>query len=273
MTIIIIGRYREDRNASTIAYKVYQHTHEDKYPTFTLCLKGDDLYRYNTSAIFEAYEINPREYKLLLQGKPASRYNYDVSRKLYEKTSLPLAYKTNFTYEEMVQSSHYISDIVKEATFEAADADYSIFYGEMKHLSETAVFTEMPPLYNSYQTSKMKCFTRKSRDISDLIRRRDHLHLDLSFLHSSTLMELFIHYPGQLMRHVDNPSLTIFSGDMKKHNYQIKLSQNTVLRKRSTKREACINNIVDYDLYLQNAISNELHTTLLGVSNERKAIP
>ena len=45
---------------------------------------------------------------------------------------------------------------------------------------------------------------------------------------------------------------------MKKHNYQIKLSQNTVLRKRSTKREACINNIVDYDLYLQDAISNEI---------------
>ena len=125
MTIIIIGRYREDRNASTIAYRAYQHTPEDKYPTFSLCLKGDDLYRYNTSAIFKAYEMNPREYKLLLQGKPAYIYNYNVSRKLYEKTSLPVGYKTNFTYDEMVQSSHDISDIVQEATFEAADADYS----------------------------------------------------------------------------------------------------------------------------------------------------
>ena len=67
----MITRFREDRSATVISYRRYADTLEYKYPDFSVCLKGDDVYRYNGSSIFKAYKINPTEYKMLLKGNPA----------------------------------------------------------------------------------------------------------------------------------------------------------------------------------------------------------
>ena len=110
MTIKLIGRYNDDSSTTSISYKRYADVQENTYPSLSVCLKGDDLYRYNESTIFQAYKINPTEYKLLLAGKPAHRFKYDATRRLYNKTPLPWTYETNFTFEQMAKDSYAISD-------------------------------------------------------------------------------------------------------------------------------------------------------------------
>ena len=39
MGVKMIVRYREDANATEVAYKMYSQTHEDIHPTFSLCLE------------------------------------------------------------------------------------------------------------------------------------------------------------------------------------------------------------------------------------------
>ena len=74
MTAKMIGRYHEDANAIEIAYKKYSRTREDKYPSFSVCLEGDGLYRFNDTYIFSAYGIHITDFKIcLLYTSPSPR--------------------------------------------------------------------------------------------------------------------------------------------------------------------------------------------------------
>ena len=77
MTVILIGRYEENRSATSIAYKKFGDTDSDQYPTFSICFKGDGLYRFNGSVIYDAYGISPRTYEMMLQGQPVFGYEYN----------------------------------------------------------------------------------------------------------------------------------------------------------------------------------------------------
>ena len=102
MTVIMVGRFREDRNATSVAYKKYSETWDDQYPTFSICFRGQGLYRYNESAIFKALRITPMNYKMMLEGRPAFRYDYIPSSKLYAEAPVPLRTKTGVEIEEML---------------------------------------------------------------------------------------------------------------------------------------------------------------------------
>ena len=235
MTIQLVGRFNEHKSATSIDYKKYTDTSEDKYPAFSMCLKGDNLYRYNESAIFEAYQINPAEYQMLLKGKPAYRFDYDATRGLYYNKSLPLRYETNFTFKEMVKSFFELSDIIKEAELVTEEPGRSIIYGKKTRLAEGKTVDD-PPFYVSYQTSKILCFTRESIlgkwYSSNSIRRKDVLYLGFSFLDSTTEVDIIIHYPDQLIRNLNRPRLGFKALDMDGKKYQIKISQSTVLKKK-----------------------------------------
>ena len=71
MTVILIGRYQDNKSATSISYKQFATTDDDQYPTFSICLNGDGLYRFNGSAIHEAYGTNPANYEKMLLGEPA----------------------------------------------------------------------------------------------------------------------------------------------------------------------------------------------------------
>ena len=261
MTIIMVTRFREDRSATVISYRTYGDILGHKYPDFSVCVKGDDVYRYNGSSIFKAYKINPTEYKMLLEGKPAYRFKYDATSRLYDKIPLPPTHQTNFTFDEMAKDSYALSDIVKEAEFQTKDARSSIVYRKRKRLGHERSVEE-PPFYISYRASKCLCFTRKS--IMDewhgsmAIRNKDYLYLDLSLLDSTVEVDILIHYPDQLMRYLGSPLLALNPLDMKDNKYQIKISHSTVLQKRFTKNQPCVEND-DYDSYLQEAVINKIH--------------
>ena len=256
----MITRFREDRSATVISYRRYGDSLGHKYPDFSVCVKGDDVYRYNGSSIFEAYKINPTEYKMLLEGKPAYRFKYNAKSRLYDKIPLLPTHETNFTFDEMAKDSYELSDMIQEAEFQTKDARSSIVYRKRKRIGlEKAV--DEPPFYISYRASKCLCFTRTSimdgRYNSIAIRNKDYLYLDLSFLDSSTEVNILIHYPGQLMRYLDSPIIALDAPDMKSNKYQIKVTHSTVLQKRFTKHKPCVKNH-DYDLYLQEAVINKI---------------
>ena len=161
MTIIMITRFREDRSATLISYIKYADTLEHKYPDFSVCVRGDDVYRYNESSIFKAYKINPTEYKMLLDGKPAYRFKYDAASGLYSKIPISPTHETNFTFDQMAKDSYELSDIVKGAEFQTKDARSSIVYRKRKRIGLQKTVDE-PPFFISYRSSKFLCFTRKS---------------------------------------------------------------------------------------------------------------
>ena len=119
MTVILVGRYADNKSATSISYNQYGDTDKDQYPTFSICLTGDGLYRYNGSAIYEAYGINSANYERMLLGQPAYRYAYDHSRRLFNQASLSLPYDSHLKFESIVQNSFEISDIIAKAYFHA----------------------------------------------------------------------------------------------------------------------------------------------------------
>ena len=255
MTVILIGRFQDNESATQIAYKRYAATDEDQYPTFSICLNGEGLYRYNGSAIYEAYGLNPSNYEKLLQGKPAFRYEYDHTRRLFDQISFPLKYKTHHKFVDMVQNSFEISDIIAKAHFKAENQN--VLY-EKKALSNRT-FDNEPPFYLSYQTPNKRCLTREGKKENGLIRHKDDVYLDTSFLDFNTKMELFIHYPGQLIRNFDSPAFVSDKNELEnqaRHSIlQIKVFQGTVWKRRSVKTKRCLKDVDNYDQYFQQAVS------------------
>lgn len=207
MTVILIGRYGENRSATSIEYKKYAETKDDQYPTLSICFKGDGLYRYNGSAIHDAYGMNPDNYHRILQGQPAFRYDYEPTRKLYYRTSLPSTYKMNSSFKNMLQNSYEILDTIQNAHFEAEKTNQSVFY--KKGTLSGGVFVEKPPFYVSLQTPNMRCLTREWRNQNDWIRVKDYLYLDMNVLGLTAEVEVFIHHPGQLVTSLDRVSLKL----------------------------------------------------------------
>ena len=119
MTLKMVKRFIDDKSTTSVAYKRHAATLEDQYPTFSICLKGNDLYKFDSSIIFKAYGIYPNEYQMLLEGKPAFRYRYNAKSKLYKKTPLPQAYQTNFTFEDMAQNLFGISHTANQNNSES----------------------------------------------------------------------------------------------------------------------------------------------------------
>ena len=83
--MIFIHRFEVDDNTTSIAYKKYDETSEDKYPDFSFCFKGTTLHWYNDIAIFNSYEVSPSEYEMIIEGETGYRYEYDYVSKLFKK--------------------------------------------------------------------------------------------------------------------------------------------------------------------------------------------
>ena len=255
MTLKNIWRYFDDANETTITYKKYLHTDDDKYPTYSVCFEGNGLYRFNESAIFNAYGIDLGNYEMMLQGQQAFQFEYDPFNMRYNKFPLPSKYEPSNDIKE--EDLFKLPDIVKKASFVFANQSQSISFGENEKIS-FEISSEEQPFYISYQSSKLLCLTRKQGHDSDLIRHHDSLMFDLSFRESNTILKIFVHYPGQLLRSFDTPRIsTVLSGT---ENSEIKLSisQSTLLRKRSVQNNPCNKNIDDHDLFLLQSVTNDM---------------
>ena len=83
--ILFTSQYAENRDAVFISMKTFNDKPIDKYPTFTVCFKGDKIHWYREDNIFGAYALNATQFELLLQGEPAMRDELNKTSGLYYK--------------------------------------------------------------------------------------------------------------------------------------------------------------------------------------------
>ena len=249
-----IGRFHEDKSATVITYKRYGHTVEDIYPSFSVCLEGYGIYRFNESAIFTAYGIHLSDYEMMLEGRQAFQYGYDPSIQRYRKRSLSPTFEPSIDLK--TQALFQLPRIIEKTSFVATNESQSIFFGKKDEISVERLLDE-PPLYASYQSSKLFCLTRKQSYTSDFIRHHDAVLLDLSSVDSNTKLEIFIHHPGQLLRSFDTPRLATVLTKVQGNAVNFRVSQTTLLRKRSVQNNPCNKNIDDHDRFLLESLVND----------------
>ena len=90
----------------------------------------------------------------------------------------------------------------------------------------------------------------------EMIRDYDSITLDVSSFDSDTRLKVFAHYPGQVIRSFATRTFPV--NTFPDSGVTFKVSQVTLLRKRSVPDEPCDENIRDHDIFLLESISNEM---------------
>ena len=239
MTITQVIRYCENDDSSSISYKQFNQTPLDKYPTFSICFKGHDIYWRRKLKLFETFGITAKQYDMIIKGQLGIRYKNEHDLRLYRKESVDMLNVSNIAFKE-----HWylkLSDFLINAKFTSQNLDFSINNENFddQDLIEEKVF------YVGYQTSDTICFTRKSYDQPGGIRLRDVLTLKMLFLEAQWLdeaeLQIFLHLPNQLLRSFAAPSYRVPFKRIKVWDQRLELhiSQVTVLRKRVNSNDPC----------------------------------
>ena len=112
------------------------------------------------------------------------------------------------------------------------------------------------PFHVGYQTPEEICFTRNSKYRLDLIRLYDMLSLNRAFLKPGNNLDvkirIIVHYPGQLISNLFNPSFRSTFGTYRKNNVlELKISRVTKLRKRPDSNIPCNTDMNNVDQTFQ----------------------
>ena len=73
-------RYVKNDDLSTIHKRIFNEAPENLYPTFSICLQGNDIYWKNEKSLFELTGLISSQYVDLLQGERGRMYKYDEGR-------------------------------------------------------------------------------------------------------------------------------------------------------------------------------------------------
>ena len=257
MTTILIDRYNQNKDVTSIKFKKYNLTPRDKYPAFSLCFQGASFYWNQDLRIFERYGLSAEVFGLLLQGKSGWIYEYNYQSTLYQKIPAP---QNNESLESVDHLHLQITDFLLEMERVFEGQNNSIYYG--KNTARTSL--DHPAFDIGFQSAKQICFTRTSNDPLNSIRMYDLLKMTRSRLQpfslfDDTQIEIFIHYPGQLIKSLAYPS---FYSSFSEYHWdkllEFKISQGTLLRKRPDSIDPCNPDIEDYDTYIMVEASNLL---------------
>merc|ERR1712020_576677 len=118
--------------------------------------------------------------------------------------------------------------------------------------------TNKIPLEKGYSTSETICFTRTTDESLDTLRTHDWLAFDKSVFggekFKNVILEIFVHYPHQLMRSFHKPVFKSSLGettDFWTKLLKITIGKVTVLRKRSSANVPCDAELVNDDAKFQ----------------------
>ena len=253
MAVRLIDRFLENRDATSITYRRYSDTVQDRYPTYSMCFQGTRFHWNNDLGIFSAYELTYSDYERLLIGETPIKYQYNLTSRLYKRILTKMG---NESTVNLTTFHVQFSNLLSSAKFEYENSSHTVKI----ETQEGQASVKSAPFHVGYHTPEMICFTRDSDDSVGSIRLHDDMNFNIPILNYSlywgTSMKLFVHYPGQLMRSMDNPNfLSLFSEYQYGKMLEIKLSQGTVLRKRSDSIEKCINETDTHDQFLMKEIS------------------
>ena len=209
MALTQVIRFLENGDTSSISHKMFNQSPEDKYPTFSICLRGPEIYWNHEDGLFKDWSVTSEQYVKMLKGN-GWRYAFDSSNLLYRHES--------FNFDDVVKHPSYSKnlnliplypwDIITGVRLRAQDVNDSTYYGSNIIAKGTRI--QNIPFYVGMRTQDTICFTRNSEDKRDLIRRDDLLSMNNILLepgsHLSLDFRIIFHYPGQLIRNFHKPS-------------------------------------------------------------------
>ena len=247
----------ENKDKSSISYKQFNLTPLDKYPTFSVCLKGPEIYWNQEKLLFDRLGITSAQYAKLLTGK-GIKYQYNETSGLYHKESIDPSSDTSKILEFEDVSMHP-SNIILGVDFVTEQDNHTAHYGSGKEGSKL----KRIPFYIGYQTPMEICFTRNSSYSADLTKVYDLLSLNKSMLdpgnHLNIQLRIIIHYPNQLFRSFDNPSFqSTLNAYTANKVLELKVSHVTILRKRKDSNVPCNETIENDDFVLQTEILDRI---------------
>ena len=109
MTTKQVVRFLENDDSTTIHFRQFNLSPKDKYPTFTICLTGSELYWNKEDAIFNSTELTPNMFGKMLKGQDAFSYRYNHTSMLYYKIPVEL---TDHPIMDVGELSLKVSEIV-----------------------------------------------------------------------------------------------------------------------------------------------------------------
>ena len=261
MTAKQIIRFIENGDSASIQFRPFNLAPKDKYPTFTICLTGSDLYWNKAKLIFRKFGIHPSKFVEMLKGKDVFSYDYNYTSMLYNKIPVDISHYQNV---DVKRFSLNITEILTGLEFGTQCEDKSISHGS----GEKGYMIEKIPFEEGYTTSDTICFTRTADESLEMLRTYDWVAFDKSVFASEkyqdTILQIFVHYPQQLMRKFHMP---VFKSPLSKTSdswnklLKITIGKVTILRKRSGSNVPCDENLVDDDDRFQEELINYINCT------------
>ena len=234
-------RYVQNKDASIISRRIFNDETFNIYPTYSVCLKGKDIYWKNDQDLFQQTGITSPQYVEFLQGKQAWKYIYNESRRLYEKEPIN---EESLRQVEIPGMFLDPSEVIVGTHFVSENHNWSTHYG----VGEDDVNLKHVPFHIGYQTSDEVCFTRDSSDRLKLIRLYDEILFNRSLTNVGNNRRLDVkvifHYPGQLIERLNIPSQQFNLENMvNKYSetmvWKWKVSQVSVLKNRPDSFPLC----------------------------------
>ena len=266
MTIIMVERYHENADATTVHYRRYGQRRVDMYPTFSLCFESPNFIWSNDMRLHQQYGLDPTNYASLLKGEVAIGYQYDYDSRLYFKKEVHINNGSQYRSGNFINQ---VSDIFYDAEYAIESGDNFVYLAGNSSESDN----EILPFDIGYISPNTICFTRQSNQLWNTTREYDRFSLNRNKLmpvldprskhsfgiYNETELRILIHYPGQLLRAFDTPTMkSHFSYFQWDKLLEFKLSRNTILRKRADSNDKCKDDINDYDTYVLSYIINSL---------------
>lgn len=244
-----VVRYIENKDLSVISKKTFNAAQNNKYPTFSICLKGKDIFWENEHVILEQTGMTSSQYVDFWESN-GWRYIYNESMRLYKKEHVDVE---NIINNELTQPFPQPRGIIIGARLVAQKASHSIDYGFGK---ESAASLEIPFRIAHYGSDET-CFTRDVSDEKDQRRIFDEVVLNRSLLdygnHENLELKIIFHYPGQFIEKLKAPVHRVTLKDLTPENmfWEGKFSQVSVLKNRPDSYPPCYDGDISDDMRIR----------------------
>ena len=144
MTVTQTVEFVENKDASVISYHQFNQGPSDKYPTFSICIKGSAIYWRKEGYLFDIAGMTSDQYVAALKGD-GFRFQFNETTFLYEKRMVDIKNVLDIEFEEITSNP---ADIIVAGQLLTENKGDNSHFGKQRHeglnLAET-------PFYIGYQ--------------------------------------------------------------------------------------------------------------------------
>ena len=119
-------QFLENADSTAIHYRRFNLSPKDKYPAFSICFTGSELYWYRANSIFKRFGLRSFKFEEMLKGEEVFRHDYNYSSMLYNKIPVHSMHVDNVDTRQFYLK---ISDILSGLEFATDYDETSIRYG------------------------------------------------------------------------------------------------------------------------------------------------